>query len=175
MLLGAAAFTNEEATMKTLAIMLQLEKCILLVNEKKERKKREREAKVIFILFSYTRDLSIGFTMRTLFLFFSFCNNIFTMTKIVDKAILGIGPIFIVIAVGLLDMCVLAYYLVVFPYSHSWTDTSLIYKIYNCFVLMFTLYIVYSIHFHYYMAITTPPGDMKEYKKYKEETEEEVL
>lgn len=41
MLLGAAAFTNEEATMKTLAIMLQLEKCILLVNEKKERKERE--------------------------------------------------------------------------------------------------------------------------------------
>lgn len=91
------------------------------------------------------------------------------MTKIVDRAISSIGPVFIAIAVLLLDMCSLAYYLVVFPYSHSLSDSSLLYKIYTGFILLFTLYMIYSIHFHYYMAIVTPPGDMKEYKKSAEE------
>lgn len=87
------------------------------------------------------------------------------MTKIVDKAIWSIGPVFIGIAVLLLDMCVLAYYLVVFPYFHSWTDVSVLYKLYNICTLLFTLYVVYCIHFHYYMAIVTPPGDMEEYRR----------
>ncbi|CAO3698789.1 unnamed protein product [Rhizopus stolonifer] len=93
------------------------------------------------------------------------------MTKVVDKAISGIGPVFIAIAVVLLDMCVLAYYLVVFPYGHSWSGASLLYKIYTGFTLLFTLYIIYAIHFHYYMAIFTPPGDMKEYRKSTEEND----
>ncbi|CAO3618067.1 unnamed protein product [Mucor fragilis] len=87
------------------------------------------------------------------------------MTKIVDKAIWSIGPVFIGIAVLLLDMCVLAYYLVVFPYFHSWTDASALYKVYNICTLLFTLYVVYCIHFHYYMAIVTSPGDMEEYRR----------
>lgn len=87
------------------------------------------------------------------------------MTKIVDKAIWSIGPIFIGIAILLLNMCVLAYYFVVFPYSHSWTDTSLWDKSLSVFTILFTAYIVYSIHFHYYMAIVTSPGDMEEYRK----------
>jgi len=87
------------------------------------------------------------------------------MTKIVDKAIWSIGPVFIGIAVLLLDMCVLAYYLVVFPYFHTWTDVSALYKLYNICTLLFTLYVVYCIHFHYYMAIVTSPGDMEDYRR----------
>ncbi|KAI7887601.1 DHHC palmitoyltransferase-domain-containing protein [Mucor mucedo] len=87
------------------------------------------------------------------------------MAKIVDKAIWSIGPIFIGIAVLLLNMCVLAYYLVVFPYLHSWTDSSFFSKVFSILTLAFTLYIVYCIHFHYYMAIVTSPGDMEEYRK----------
>jgi palmitoyltransferase len=86
-------------------------------------------------------------------------------TKIVDKAIWSIGPVFIGIAVLLLDMCALAYYLVVFPYFHSWTDASFLNKAISIFTILFTLYIVYCIHFHYYMAIVTSPGDMEEYRK----------
>lgn len=87
------------------------------------------------------------------------------MVKIVDKAIWSIGPVFIGIAVLLLDMCALAYYLVVFPYSHEWTtETSLLSKIWTVLILVFTLYVVYCIHFHYYMAIVTSPGGMEEYK-----------
>lgn len=96
------------------------------------------------------------------------------MTKVVDRAISGIGPVFIAIAVILLDMCALAYYLVVFPYGHSWSGASLLYKIYTGFTLLFTLYIIYAIHFHYYMAIFTPPGDMKEYRKSTEEVNERI-
>lgn len=87
------------------------------------------------------------------------------MTKIVDKAIWSIGPIFIGIAVLLVDMCALAYYLVVFPYSHTWTDASLWSKLLTLFTLLFTLYVVYCIHFHYYMAVVTSPGDMEDYRK----------
>lgn len=87
------------------------------------------------------------------------------MTKVVDRAIWGIGPVFIGLAVLLLNMCVLAYYFVVFPYFHTWSDTSIWIKLYNLFTLGFTLYVVYAIHFHYYMAITTYPGDMKQYSR----------
>jgi palmitoyltransferase len=87
------------------------------------------------------------------------------MAKIVDKAIWSIGPVFIGIAVLLLDMCALAYYLVVFPYSHTWTDASFLSKAWSVFTLIFTLYVVYCIHFHYYKAIVTSPGDMEEYRK----------
>ena len=87
------------------------------------------------------------------------------MAKIVDKAIWSIGPIFIGLAILLLDMCALAYYLVVFPYFHSWTDASFFSKLFTLLTLLFTLYVVYSIHFHYYMSIVTPPGDMKEFER----------
>ncbi|KAI7901035.1 uncharacterized protein BX663DRAFT_143318 [Cokeromyces recurvatus] len=86
------------------------------------------------------------------------------MAKIVDRAIWNIGPIFIGIAIILLEMCTLAFYLVIFPYNHTWTDTFLFNKLYTICTLLFTLYIVYCIHFHYYMAIATPPGDMKDYR-----------
>ncbi|GAA5802886.1 hypothetical protein HPULCUR_008361 [Helicostylum pulchrum] len=87
------------------------------------------------------------------------------MTKIVNKAISSIGPIFIGIAILLLNMCVLGYYLVVFPYLYQWTDTSVWNKLLSVLTLCFTLYIVYCIYFHYYMAIVTPPGDMEDYRK----------
>lgn len=87
------------------------------------------------------------------------------MTKIVDKAIWSIGPVFIAIAVVLLDMCALAYYLVVFPYFHTWSDATFLSRCVSILTLVFTLYVVYCIHFHYYMAIVTPPGDMQEYKR----------
>jgi hypothetical protein len=87
------------------------------------------------------------------------------MAKIVDKAIWSIGPIFIGIAILLLNMCVLGYYLVVFPYLHGWTDSSFLSKIVSVFTIFFTMYIIYCIHFHYYMAIVTSPGDMEDYRK----------
>ncbi|KAI8068223.1 DHHC palmitoyltransferase-domain-containing protein [Gongronella butleri] len=86
------------------------------------------------------------------------------MVKVVDKALFNAGPIFIVIAFGLVDMCVLAYYLVVFPYSHQWAsdeDAGFVSRLLMLLNILFTLYMVYCIHFHYYMAIKTPPGSMK--------------
>ncbi|OAD70663.1 hypothetical protein PHYBLDRAFT_171410 [Phycomyces blakesleeanus NRRL 1555(-)] len=80
------------------------------------------------------------------------------MAKIVDRAIWNIGPLFIVIAVILVDLCALAYYLVVFPYTYNWSDASILRRIYIIATLAFTFYMVYCIHFHYYMAIRTPPG-----------------
>ncbi|CDS12513.1 hypothetical protein LRAMOSA04707 [Lichtheimia ramosa] len=80
------------------------------------------------------------------------------MSKVVDKAVDKAGPIFIAIGVFLIDLCVLAFYGVVFPYSHSWSDASFFGKAWIALVLTFTLYMVYCIHFHYYMAIKTPPG-----------------
>lgn len=62
-------------------------------------------------------------------------------------------------------MCALAFYLVVFPYSHTWTDASIGSKTLTLLTLLFTLYVVYCIHFHYYMAVVTSPGDMEEYRK----------
>ncbi|KAI7866083.1 hypothetical protein BDF14DRAFT_942048 [Spinellus fusiger] len=80
------------------------------------------------------------------------------MTKIIDRAIWNIGPCFITVAVILVEMCALSYYLVVFPYNYDWTEASLLRRIYILMTLLFTFYMVYCIHFHYYMAIRTPPG-----------------
>ncbi|KAI8098843.1 DHHC palmitoyltransferase-domain-containing protein [Halteromyces radiatus] len=84
------------------------------------------------------------------------------MAKIVDKAMWSAGPVFIVIAIALVDMCVLAYYLVVFPYNHHWfsEDITLLGKLGIILTVLFTLYMIYCIHFHYYMAIKTHPGGM---------------
>lgn len=85
------------------------------------------------------------------------------MVKIADRAIWGAGPVFVVLAVALIDMCVLAYYLVVFPANH---DVSLLYEasaldtINMIFTILFTLYMIYCIHFHYYKSIMTAPGSM---------------
>ncbi|CAO3594557.1 unnamed protein product [Absidia cylindrospora] len=74
-----------------------------------------------------------------------------------------VGPVFIILAFSLIDMCVLAYYLVVFPYCHDWSlseGTSILGKLNMILALLFTLYMVYCIHFHYYMSIKTHPGGM---------------
>lgn len=82
------------------------------------------------------------------------------MVQIIDRAINRIGPIFIAIAMVLLAMCVLCYYLVVFPYNHRWSDSAFFGKIYIALTLAWSLYMVYCIFFHYYMAIITPPGNV---------------
>lgn len=82
------------------------------------------------------------------------------MTKLFDRAVEKSGPIFIAVAVLLIELCVLAFYLVVFPYTHSWSDASLAGKLFTVPVFLFTVYIVYCIHFHYYMAIKTHPGTL---------------
>lgn len=84
------------------------------------------------------------------------------MAKVIDRALDRIGPVFIAIAVVLIDMCTFAYYLVIFPYCHHWTDSTFLGKLYIALTFLFTLYMVYCIHFHYYMAIKTPPGSMSE-------------
>ncbi|ORZ17615.1 DHHC palmitoyltransferase-domain-containing protein [Absidia repens] len=84
------------------------------------------------------------------------------MAQVVDRAIFSAGPVFIIIAVGLVDMCVLAYYLIVFPYNHhlSLQESTFLGKLSMVFTILFTLYMVYCIHFHYYMSIRTRPGGM---------------
>jgi palmitoyltransferase len=87
------------------------------------------------------------------------------MTKIVDKAMWGIGPVFIAIAVFLIDMCALGYYMVVLPFNYPWVDSTIANKFMTVLNFLFTIYMVYCIHFHYYMAIKTPPGDMEDYRR----------
>lgn len=85
------------------------------------------------------------------------------MAKVVDRAIWSAGPVFIFIAVALIDMCVLAYFLIVFPYNHLAMlegETSVLGKLNVALTLLFTFYMVYCIHFHYYMSIRTHPGGM---------------
>ena len=82
------------------------------------------------------------------------------MVQIVDRAINRIGPVFIAIAMVLLAMCVLCYYLVVFPYSYQWAEAGFFGKLYIATLLAWSLYMVYCIFFHYYMAIVTPPGNV---------------
>jgi palmitoyltransferase len=85
------------------------------------------------------------------------------MAKVVDRAIWSAGPVFIFIAVALIDMCVLAYYLIVFPYNHLALfegETSVLGKLNVALTLLFTFYMVYCLHFHYYMSIRTHPGGM---------------
>jgi palmitoyltransferase len=82
------------------------------------------------------------------------------MVQIVDRAINRIGPVFIAIALVLLTMCILCYYLVVFPYTHRWSDAGFFGKIYIATMLAWSVYMVYCIFFHYYMAIVTSPGNV---------------
>ncbi|KAI8582090.1 hypothetical protein K450DRAFT_269546 [Umbelopsis ramanniana AG] len=82
------------------------------------------------------------------------------MVQIVDRAINRIGPVFIAIALVLLAMCVFCYYLVVFPYTHRWSDAGFLGKIYIATMLAWSAYMVYCIFFHYYMAIVTSPGNV---------------
>lgn len=84
------------------------------------------------------------------------------MVQLVDRAIEKAGPVFIAVAVLLIDMSALAYYLVVFPYSHHWSEASFFGKLFISLIFIFTVYMVYCIHFHYYMAIKTHPGTMVE-------------
>lgn len=82
------------------------------------------------------------------------------MVQIVDRAINRIGPVFIAIALVLLTMCILCYYLVVFPYTHRWSDAGFFGKFYIAAMLAWSIYMVYCIFFHYYMAIVTSPGNV---------------
>jgi palmitoyltransferase len=82
------------------------------------------------------------------------------MVQIVDRAINRIGPVFIAIALVLLAMCILCYYLVVFPYTHRWFEAGFLGKIYIAAMLAWSGYMVYCIFFHYYMAIVTSPGNV---------------
>jgi hypothetical protein len=82
------------------------------------------------------------------------------MAHIVDRAINRIGPVFIVIALALLAMCVSCYYLVIFPYNHQWFEAGIFGKIYIATMLGWSMYMVYCTFFHYYMAIITPPGNV---------------
>ncbi|KAI9317282.1 DHHC palmitoyltransferase-domain-containing protein [Dichotomocladium elegans] len=84
-----------------------------------------------------------------------------SMAQLFDRAINKTGPAFIAIAIILIELCTLSFYLVVFPYAHDWSTASLWKKVLTAVEFVFTLYMVYCIHFHYYMAITTHPGTME--------------
>ncbi|CAG8468724.1 16481_t:CDS:2 [Funneliformis caledonium] len=80
----------------------------------------------------------------------------------VDRAantvIFAIGPIFILLAIGLLGMATLTYFTVVFPYFYKWDDDYIWTKVYYYIGLIFSIYLVVCIFFHYYMAVRTKPG-----------------
>ncbi|RUP48033.1 DHHC palmitoyltransferase-domain-containing protein [Jimgerdemannia flammicorona] len=85
---------------------------------------------------------------------------------IVDRAIYGIGPLFIVLAVVLISLCATAYFAIVFPFNHPWTDETTFWQMLGAgATLLFSVYMICNIAFHYYMAVTTPPGGVLEPKK----------
>jgi hypothetical protein len=123
----------------------------LLVPKQKTGPEPKNSSSNSFIHPSLKLSLSFTFSLRSPHL---------QMVQIIDRAINRIGPIFIAIAMVLLAMCVLCYYLVVFPYNHRWSDSAFFGKIYIALTLAWSLYMVYCIFFHYYMAIITPPGNV---------------
>ncbi|KAL1914451.1 uncharacterized protein VTP21DRAFT_8903 [Calcarisporiella thermophila] len=72
--------------------------------------------------------------------------------KIVDVAIYSIGPIFIGLAIVLILACIAAYFMIIFPERHPSLSIGWILD------GIFSIYMIYCIGFHYYMAIMTPPG-----------------
>jgi len=72
-----------------------------------------------------------------------------------DKATGAAGPFFVLIAATLLPICFVTFFEVVFPHRFLQPDTWFLTTLFG---LLWCLYIVYSITFHYIMAIAIPPG-----------------
>lgn len=85
-------------------------------------------------------------------------NFIAAADKAANTVILAVGPVFIVLAVGLIGLATTVYFTVVFPYIYTWDDDYIWTKVYYYMGLIFSIYIVVCIFFHYYMAIRTTPG-----------------
>ena len=85
-------------------------------------------------------------------------NFIKAADKAANTVIRLLGPIFIVLAVVLIGLACLVYFTVVFPYFYKWEEDHILTKIFYCFGLVFSIYMVICIFFHYYMAIITKPG-----------------
>ncbi|CAG8539303.1 856_t:CDS:2 [Cetraspora pellucida] len=85
-------------------------------------------------------------------------NFIAAADKAANTVILAAGPVFIVLAVGLIGLATTVYFTVVFPYFYTWDEDYIWTKIYYYMGLIFSVYIVACIFFHYYMAIRTKPG-----------------
>ncbi|CAG8559642.1 7449_t:CDS:2 [Ambispora gerdemannii] len=69
-----------------------------------------------------------------------------------------VGPLFIVLAIALIGMAVAVYFTVVFPYFYTWDEDYIWTKFRYYAGLVFSIYIVVCIAFHYYMAVRTRPG-----------------
>ncbi|RGB33157.1 DHHC palmitoyltransferase-domain-containing protein [Rhizophagus diaphanus] len=78
--------------------------------------------------------------------------------KIANSVIFAIGPVFIILAIGLIGMAALTYFTVVFPYFYQWDDDYIWTKFSYYAGLLFSIYMIVCIFFHYYMAIRTKPG-----------------
>ncbi|CAI2179356.1 2899_t:CDS:2 [Funneliformis geosporum] len=78
--------------------------------------------------------------------------------RVANTVIFAIGPIFILLAIGLIGMAALTYFTVVFPYFYKWDDDYIWTKVYYYIGLIFSIYLVTCIFFHYYMAVKTKPG-----------------
>ncbi|CAG8463818.1 6196_t:CDS:2 [Ambispora leptoticha] len=69
-----------------------------------------------------------------------------------------VGPLFIALAVMLIGMAVFVYFTVVFPQFYTWDEDYIWTKFWYYVGLVFSIYIVVCIAFHYYMAVRTKPG-----------------
>lgn len=83
---------------------------------------------------------------------------LFSLDKIASRAIAIAGPVFIVIAVVLITLAVIAYYTVIFPYVFVWDKDYIWSKVHYYLGLIWSIYLTVCIAFHYYMSITTKPG-----------------
>ena len=76
-----------------------------------------------------------------------------------DRAIGFIGPVFILFAIVLLSTCIISFFAVILPFNLAWTEEMTVAKlIYGVMTFFFSIYIAWSIFFHYYMAIMTDPN-----------------
>ncbi|CAG8516963.1 5254_t:CDS:2 [Acaulospora morrowiae] len=83
---------------------------------------------------------------------------ILAVDKAANTAILAIGPVFISLAVLLIGMAVAVYFTVVFPTVYVWDDDYIWTKFLYYLGLILSIYLVFCIFFHYYMAVRTKPG-----------------
>ncbi|CAG8598495.1 1716_t:CDS:2, partial [Scutellospora calospora] len=78
--------------------------------------------------------------------------------KAANTAIHAVGPVFIVLAIGLIGLAIIVYFTVVFPSFYTWDEDYIWTKIYYYMGLIFSIYMIICIFFHYYMAVRTKPG-----------------
>ena len=69
------------------------------------------------------------------------------------------GPLFVVLALGLISMCAFMYFDIVLPHYFSGNEPlSFQGGISKILLISFAVYLLVMIGFHYFMAVTTSPN-----------------